>query len=143
MTGAEFTPLILAVVMKDTEPMSRSAWVMVYAEVQISASFGSKVSSKLPALFTPGQVAAAPVTVTAPVLPAEPVFLTSCLKLTICPTVLYEIEVSASVVSCRITSWALGVFSGRTSGLTDSSVAGFRMLHEARIKPTTIKRVYR
>ena len=140
LTGAELIPLILAVVIKETEPLSRSAWVMVYAEVQVRDSFGSREASRLPAVLIPGQVAAAPVTVTAPVTPAVPVFLTSCLKLMICPTVLYETDASACVVSWMITSWVLGVPKGRTDALADSSVAGVVRLHETRIRPMTIKR---
>lgn len=140
LAGAELIPLMLAVVIKETEPLSRSACVMVYAEVQVMASFGSRAASRLPTVLTPGQVAAAPVTVTVPVTPAVPVFLTSCLKLMICPTVLYETDVSACVVSWMITSWVLGVPNGRIAALAGSSVAGFRILHETRIRPMAIKR---
>jgi len=138
VTGAELTPLMLAVNTNDTEPLSISACVMGYADVQVSASVGSREVSRFPMVLTAGQVAVAPATVMVPVIPAEPVFLTSCLKLIFCPTVLYGTDVSANVFNWMITSWVLGVFAGKTE--RGSSVAGFKMPHDTRTKPMATKR---
>ena len=78
VSSFESMPAALALATFVTEPLFRSACVIVYEAVQVTASPGSRKLSLLPTVFTAGQVTVAlsSATVTGPARRTLPVLVT-------------------------------------------------------------------